>query len=271
MVPARPCGASPRLFPGPVQSATLLRLSLPAPASRADRFVSAAGPVRPAGACRTWPTSAKAFVDRRAFRRQTARPGWYAPGESLTSGLARARPFEWVRSASALHVWGGGGGGVGGVCDRLTANGGLAPAGCKRVPRFQFAPPQSGVNKSYVISAVAPLAPDLTACSCCRSDAPSHNTAGVPRPRWRGLLPRRCPSHPRPHSPGGAARWWLLGDCRGRSFSYTFFLQDRSPPLHLAVPVLLRLTFVLWRGWAPATLNLIGRGPAWNRGPAPRI
>jgi hypothetical protein len=148
-------------------------------------------------------------------------PSWLVLGESFDSGW---RATCDGRSLGAPRVLDGYG------------NGWLAPAGCKQVS-FQFAP-QSGVNKSYVISAVAAaLILLFLLVGAMRRPTPAAEGS-------RRLLPD-VPAHPRP-----LARAALLALPAAIVLGYVFSIRA-------GIALLLVLTFVLWRGWAPPTLTLI--------------
>jgi arabinofuranan 3-O-arabinosyltransferase len=148
-------------------------------------------------------------------------PSWLVLGESFDSGW---RATCDGRSLGAPRVLDGYG------------NGWLAPAGCKQVS-FQFAP-QSGVNKSYVISAVA-AALILLFLVVGAMRRPTPAAEGPQR-----LLPD-VPAHPRP-----LIRAALLALPAAIVLGYVFSIRA-------GIGLLLVLTFVLWRGWAPRTLTLI--------------
>ena len=125
-------------------------------------------------------------------------PSWLVLGESFDSGW---RATCDGRSLGAPRVLDGYG------------NGWLAPAGCKQVS-FQFAP-QSGVNKSYVISAVAAALILLFLLV---------GAMRRPAPAAEGRAAACCPTCPRipGHSPGRRC-----SRCRRRSCSDTC---SRSAP-----------------------------------------
>ena len=197
-------------LPGPF-SVDLLRLSSPAPS-----------PVAP-------PVSGGRVVDAGHIGQSSVTgvrvalngPSWLVLGESFDSGW---RATCDGRSLGAPRVLDGYG------------NGWLAPAGCKQVS-FEFAP-QSGVNKSYVISAVAAaLILLFLLVGAMRRPTPAAEGA-------RRLLPD-VPAHPRP-----LARSALLALPAAIVLGYVFSIRA-------GIGLLLVLTFVLWRGWAPRTLTLI--------------
>jgi hypothetical protein len=106
---------------------------------------------------------------------------------------------------------------------------------------FQFAP-QSGVNESYVISAVA-AALILLFLIVGAVRGPTVSLADG----TRGLLPD-VPARPRP-----LARAAALALPAAIVLGYVFSIRA-------GVGLLLVLTFVLWRGWAPPTLTLVAAG-----------
>src|SRR6185312_14619263 len=173
-LPATTCGASAGVpmgagvqriasLPGPF-SVDLLRLSSPAPAPVAPA-VSGGRVVDPGHIGQSSVTGVRLALNG---------PSWLVLGESFDNGW---RATCDGRSLGAPRVLDGYG------------NGWLAPAGCKRVS-FQFAP-QSGVNKSYVISAVAAaLILLFLVVGAMRRPTPAAEAA-------RRLLPD-VPAHPRP-------------------------------------------------------------------------
>ena len=152
-------------------------------------------------------------------------PSWIVLGESFDSGW---RATCDGRSLGAPRVVDGYG------------NGWLAPAGCNRVS-FTFAP-QSGVNKSYVVSAiVCALLLAFLLIGALRGPARASATA------LGGLLPD-VPARPRP-----LLRAAALALPAAIVLGYAFSIRA-------GVGLLLGLTLVLWRGWRPATLALIAAG-----------
>ncbi|MGZ4259475.1 MAG: alpha-(1-_3)-arabinofuranosyltransferase domain-containing protein [Solirubrobacteraceae bacterium] len=148
-------------------------------------------------------------------------PSWLVLGESFDSGWRASCDGRSLGAPRVLDGYG---------------NGWLAPAGCKRVS-FEFAP-QSGVNKSYVISAVAAaLILLFLLVGAMRRPTPAAEAA-------RRLLPD-VPAHPRP-----LARAAALALPAAIVLGYVFSIRA-------GIGLLLVLTFVLWRGWAPPTLTLI--------------
>jgi hypothetical protein len=119
-------------------------------------------------------------------------------------------------------------------------NGWLALAGCTRVA-FTFAP-QQGVRASYVISALASalLVLFLLAGAVRR---PAMGSLGGAR----RLLPD-VPARPRP-----LARAAGLALPAASVLGYVFSIRA-------GIGLLAGLTFVLWRGWSPATLTLAAAG-----------
>jgi hypothetical protein len=197
-------------LPGPF-SVDLLRLSSPAPSPLAPAV--SGGRVVDAGHI----GQSSVTGVRVALNGQS----WLVLGESFDTGW---RATCDGRSLGAPRVLDGYG------------NGWLAPAGCKQVS-FQFAP-QSGVNKSYVISAVAAaLILLFLLVGAMRSPAPAGEGA-------RRLLPD-VPAHPR-----SLARAALLALPAAIVLGYVFSIRA-------GIGLLLVLTFVLWRGWAPTRLTLI--------------
>lgn len=148
-------------------------------------------------------------------------PSWLVLGESYDAGW---RATCNGRSLGAPRVLDGYG------------NGWLAPAGCTRVA-FTFAP-QSGVNGSYVVSAVvcALLLAFLALGAARRPAGASAALRSRPMARWTGG-PRSLPS---------AAALGLLGAI---PLGYLFAIRAGAGLFVL-------LTFVLWRGYRPRTLAL---------------
>jgi hypothetical protein len=220
-LPASSCGATATVpmgagvqrissLPGPF-SVDLLRLSSPAPS-----------PVAP-------PVSGGRVVDVGHIGQSSVTgvrvalkgPSWVVLGESFDNGW---RATCDGRSLGAPRVLDGYG------------NGWLAPPGCKQVS-FQFAP-QSGVNKSYVISAIAAaLILLFLLFGAMRSPTPVAEGA-------RRLLPD-VPAHPR-----SLARAALLALPAALVLGYLFSIRA-------GIGLLFVLAFVLWRGWAPPRLTLI--------------
>jgi hypothetical protein len=152
-------------------------------------------------------------------------PSWLVLGESFSSG--------WRASCDGRSL------GAPRVVDGY-ANGWLAPAGCKRVS-FEFAP-QSGVDKSYVISAIAAaLILLFLLVGALRDPVPAAEEAS------RRLL-SDVPAQPMP-----LARAAAVALPAAVVLGYVFSIRA-------GVGLLLVLTFVLWRGWAPPTLTLIAAG-----------
>ena len=201
-------------LPGPF-SVDLLRLSSPAPSPVAPP-VSGGRVVDPGHIGQSSVTGVRVALNG---------PSWLVLGESFDNGW---RATCDGRSLGAPRVLDGYG------------NGWLAPAGCKQVS-FQFAP-QSGVNKSYVVSAVA-AALILLFLIVGAMRRPAAALAGDAR----RLLPD-VPAHPRPlHRAASLALPAAL------VLGYVFSIRA-------GVGLLLVLTFVLWRGWTPARLTLVAAG-----------
>ena len=120
------------------------------------------------------------------------------------------------------------------------ANGWLAPAGCTRVA-FTFAP-QSGVNRSYVFSAVA-CALMLLFLALGAARRPARASAAA---RARPMSPWAGGPRPLPR----AAAVALVGAI---PLGYLFAIRA-------GFALFVLLTIVLWRGWRPRTLGLIAAG-----------
>jgi arabinofuranan 3-O-arabinosyltransferase len=148
-------------------------------------------------------------------------PSWLVLGESFDSGWRATCDGRSLGAPQVLDGYG---------------NGWLAPAGCKLVS-FEFAP-QSGVNKSYVISAIAAaLILLFLLVGATRRPAAASVEA------TRRLL-ADVPTRPRP-----LARAAILALPAAIVLGYVFSIRA-------GVGLLVLLTLVLWRGWAPATLAL---------------
>jgi arabinofuranan 3-O-arabinosyltransferase len=151
-------------------------------------------------------------------------PSWVVLGESFDNGWTATCDGRSLGAPRVLDGYG---------------NGWLAPAGCKQVS-FAFAP-QSGVNKSYVISAIAAALILLFLVV----GAMRHPV--LAEPGVRRLL-ADVPAKPRP-----LLRAAALALPAAVVLGYVFSIRA-------GVGLLLVLTFVLWRGWAPPTLTLIAAG-----------
>jgi hypothetical protein len=223
-LPATTCGAAAAVpmgagvqritsLPGPF-SVDLLRLSSPAPSPVAPA-VSGGRVVDPGHIGQSSVTGVRVALNG---------PSWVVLGESFDNGWRATCDGRSLGTPRVLDGYG---------------NGWLAPAGCKRVS-FQFAP-QSGVNKSYVISAIAAaLILLFLMVGAARRPVPAQEAV-------RRLLPD-VPARPRP-----LARAAALALPAAIVLGYVFSIRA-------GIGLLLLLTFVLWRGWAPATLTLIAAG-----------
>lgn len=153
------------------------------------------------------------------------KPSWLVLGESFDTGWRATCDGRSLGAPHVLDAYG---------------NGWVAPAGCTRVS-FTFAP-QSGVDKSYVVSAVvaALLLAFLVVGMLRRPALASASTL-------RRLLPD-VPAKPRPPLVALA-----LALPVAVVLGYVFSIRA-------GLGLLLGLTFVLWRGWRPATLAVIAAG-----------
>jgi arabinofuranan 3-O-arabinosyltransferase len=151
-------------------------------------------------------------------------PSWVVLGESFDTGWGATCDGRSLGAPRVLDGYG---------------NGWLAPAGCQQVS-FQFAP-QSGVNKSYVISAIAAaLILLFLVVGAVRRPVPA--SEGVRR------LLSDVPAKPRP-----LLRAAALALPAAIVLGYVFSIRA-------GIGLLLVLTIVLWRGWAPPTLTMIAAG-----------
>lgn len=223
-LPAKSCGAAATVpmgagvqrvssLPGAF-SVDLLRLSSPAPSPVAPP-ASGGRVVDPGHIGQSSVTGVRVALDG---------PSWLVLGESFSSGWRATCDGRSLGAPQVLDAYG---------------NGWLAPAGCKQVS-FEFAP-QSGVNKSYVISAVAAaLILLFLVLGAMHSPVPAQEGA-------RRLL-ADVPAKPRP-----LVRAAALALPAAIVLGYLFSIRA-------GFGLLLLLTFVLWRGWAPPTLTLIAAG-----------
>jgi hypothetical protein len=198
-------------LPGPF-SVDLLRLSSPAPS-----------PVAP-------PVSGGRVIARGHIGQSSVTgvrvalngPSWLVLGESFSRG--------WRATCDGRSL------GVPRVLDGY-GNGWVAPTGCQQVS-FRFAP-QSGVNKIYVISAVAAALILLFLIVGALRGPAAEPADGV-----RRLLPD-VPARPRPLA-------WSAALALPAAIVLGYVFSIRA-----GIGLLLVLTFVLWRGWAPTRLTLI--------------
>ncbi len=201
-------------LPGP-WSIDLLRLTSAAPAPASPP--SSGGRVLAPG---TIGTSSVSGV-RVALRA----PSWLVLGESFDAG--------WRATCNGRSL------GVPQVVDGY-GNGWLAPAGCSRVA-FTFAP-QSGVETSYVVSALA-CALMLLFLLVGTRWAPARESARASARAAAGLLPAW--SGARRSLPRAAA----LGLLAAIPLGYAFAIRA-------GVALFFLVTFVLWRGYGPRKLAL---------------
>ena len=200
-----------RSLPGPF-SVDLLKLTSPAPLPlappRSDGRVLAAG------------TIGNSSVT--GVRVALKAPSWLVLGESFDAGWQATCNGRSLGAPQVLDGYG---------------NGWLAPAGCDRVA-FSFGP-QSGVNKSYVVSAIACALMLLLLLFGARR-APARRSASE---AGRLLLPDPTPR--RRSLPRAVA----LGLLAAIPLGYWFAIRAGAALFFL-------VAFVLWRGYGPRKLAL---------------
>ncbi len=232
---ARACGAGRSVampagvdrissLPGPF-SVDLLRLVSPATAPHAASPTSASALSAASAASAGGRVLAPGSIGNSSLtgvRLALTAPTWLVLGESYDAGWQATCNG---RSLGAPHVIDG------------YANGWLAPAGCRRVA-FTFGP-QSGINHSYEVSALAcALMLVLLAAGALRRPG----LATLPPAARRRLAP--WTGGPRP-----LRQAVPLALVAALPLGYLFALRA-------GLGLFVLLTVVLWRGWSPRTLGL---------------